>query len=160
MARPRTPEIVRFTRHVEVSESGCWLWKSSTNHGGYGEFTVPAATSRGKKTVAAHRWAYEHFVGPIPDGLTIDHLCRVRHCVNPAHLEPVTVQDNLARRPPKTHCPNGHPYQGSNLRVNRQGAKECRTCRRDSHRRYLRRRRSADDVALTTMIEEWLGGRP
>lgn len=71
--------------------SGCWLWTKATNHGGYG------VTWDGKRTVVAHRFSYEAFVGPIPDGLHLDHLCVTPACVNPAHLEPVTQAENNRR---------------------------------------------------------------
>lgn len=82
----------RFWAKVEVDESGCWLWTASTNHG-YGHFWVSPDVGK----VYAHRYAYELLVGPIPDGLEIDHLCKVRNCVNPEHLEPVTKEENWRR---------------------------------------------------------------
>jgi hypothetical protein len=72
-------------------ETGCWLWQRSIVRGGYG-----IAWRDGKHAIA-HRWYYEHLVGPIPEDLALDHLCRVRHCVNPAHLEPVTHRENCRR---------------------------------------------------------------
>lgn len=87
----RTP-IQRFTdKWMPVPESGCWVWTDEDNHSGYGVFWD------GKRSWMAHRFSYEHFVGPIPEGLTLDHLCRVRCCVNPKHLEPVTIQENVRR---------------------------------------------------------------
>lgn len=98
----------------------------------------------------AHRVAYEIHVGPIPDGLEIDHLCRVRCCVNPDHLEPVTHRENMRRSPSwnsvgrrqkaKTHCPKGHPYSGYNLIVTKSGCRFCRKCQ-NSHKRKAYRRR-------------------
>jgi len=82
---------VRFWARVEVTKT-CWLWTGSRSRDGYGKFEP--ATSVFYK---AHRFAYETVVGPIPEGLTLDHLCRVRRCVNPDHLEPVTNQENLLR---------------------------------------------------------------
>ncbi len=87
----------------------------------------------------AHRFAYELTVGPIPKGLTIDHVrergCILELCCNPAHLEPVTLQENLLRggtfqaaNAAKTHCPRGHPYAGGNLYVRPDGSRRCRTC--------------------------------
>lgn len=99
----------------------------------------------------AHRVVYEHELGPIPAGLTLDHLCRVRSCVNPAHLEPVTIGVNVlrgntfaARQVALTACPAGHPYDVTNTYVRqgeRRGERECRTCRRieQSRRRAGRR---------------------
>lgn len=112
--------------------TACWLWTASIDLGGYGQFYYRGA--RGK----AHRFAYESAVGPIPDGLQLDHLCRVRSCVNPAHLEAVTMLENIRRGEGgsnfrlKTHCPKGHPYSGDNLYVSIDAAgqrrRHCRTC--------------------------------
>lgn len=83
-----TPES--FTKYFEQGE-GCWLWLGSLTDKGYGRFYM------GGKRYLAHRYSYEHFVGPIPEGLEPDHLCRVPACVNPAHLEPVTRSENTRR---------------------------------------------------------------
>lgn len=80
----------RFWAKVDASGS-CWMWTASTNGGGYGGFTI-----RGTRT-GAHRYAYERMVGPIPEGMDLDHLCRNRRCVRPSHLEPVTRSENVAR---------------------------------------------------------------
>lgn len=79
----------------------------------------------------AHRVAYETWVGPIPDGLTIDHLCRNRLCIEPTHLEPVTNRENIQRggNSLKTHCPQGHPYDEVNT-ASRNNRRYCRTCER------------------------------
>lgn len=126
----------------------CWRWTGSTNEWGYGLFRP-----RGRGLMKAHRWAYEHLVGPIPDGLFLDHLCRNRPCVNPLHLEPVTNKENLARgiqptyihewRRSKTHCPQGHPYSGDNLYIGKKGDRCCRTCQRAQCRRYGAKQRAA-----------------
>lgn len=115
-----------FWSKVEKTDS-CWLWTGSLHSLGYARAWVDGTR------VYAHRYAYEETVGPIPDGLDLDHLCRVRHCVNPDHLEPVTRAENLRRSPSqvsavnarKTHCPQGHEYSGRDKR----GWRECRTCR-------------------------------
>ncbi len=78
-------------RRVEIDDAGCWLWVGKVNRGGYG------VTSVAGKTRSAHRVSYEWHVGPIPIGLDLDHLCRVRRCVNPDHLEPVTRRENINR---------------------------------------------------------------
>jgi hypothetical protein len=86
------PRLLRFQPpEYTVSPSGCWIWQHCQNSYGYGIVIR-------KRRIMAHRAYYEHFVGPIPAGLQIDHLCRVRACVNPAHLEPVTMRENIARR--------------------------------------------------------------
>jgi hypothetical protein len=116
----------KFWEKVDVrGPDECWEWRACRNKNGYGRVNHPHF-----KTTWAHRVAYLLKVGPIPDGLQLDHLCRNRACVNPAHLEPVTQRVNLQRGElaTKTHCPQGHPYSGDNLIV-RRGARECRTCR-------------------------------
>lgn len=123
----------RFFAMVEKTDD-CWLWTGFRRpKGGYGAFRATA-----DKTYAAHRWSYEFLVGPIPDGLTIDHLCRNPPCVNPAHLEPVTIQENIARVPKwarsrtrGTHCSRGHE-----LPANRQPSQACTTCDREKQAEY------------------------
>ena len=88
----RLPAIERFLlSFIPVTESGCWLWIGACERDGYAKIVV------NKKRRSAHRYAYELFIGPIPHGLQLDHLCRVRCCVNPAHLEPVTGSENVMR---------------------------------------------------------------
>lgn len=126
----RFDPVIRFWRNVEKTE-GCWLWLGwLTEEGGYGRFRY----DRGR--VVAHRFAYELLVGPIPPGLELDHLCRTRRCVNPAHLEPVTHRENTlrgispaARHAIKTHCPQAHPYDETNTRWY-QGRRYCIACKR------------------------------
>lgn len=97
--------------------------------------------------MTAHRWSYEHFVGPIPDGYVIDHLCKVTLCVNPAHLEPVTQRTNLhrsdtfqARNTAKTHCPAGHLYDEANTRIKRARRGNRRVCKKCTAESDARRR--------------------
>lgn len=123
--------LERFMEKVTESPDGCWLWSSSVRPNGYGEFHYEG------RTVLAHRWVYARLAGPIPDGLQLDHLCRVRACVNPDHLEPVTQRENLLRgespsavHARKTHCPNGHDYELHGKR-NPRGDRRCRTCERE-----------------------------
>lgn len=121
-----TPEA-RFWRFVNRDNaSGCWLWTAAKTPDGYAHFLV-----KGRKGATAHRFAYELLVGPIPEGKQLDHLCRVRHCVNPAHLEPVTQTENIRRGAPatKTHCKRGHDLTDpANLKPNGRGARQCRAC--------------------------------
>jgi hypothetical protein len=85
------PAAERFWTKVEKSDT-CWLWLGVRHRGGYGRFR-----GADQELVYAHRWSYEHAIGPIPSGLTLDHLCRVTSCVRPSHMEPVTLAENLAR---------------------------------------------------------------
>ena len=116
----------------------CWIWKAARAGGGTGQY---GTFYDGHRDVTAHRWAWEHFKGPIPEGLTIDHLCRVKLCVNPDHLEPVTVRENNLRASRLiTHCPYGHPYDEKNTRMYR-GSRFCKECDRRRSREYSRRKR-------------------
>jgi hypothetical protein len=112
-----------------TASDGCWLWTGSTMKNGYGQLR------RNGRTVLAHRYVYERYSGPIPDGLDLDHLCRVRNCVNPEHLEPVTRSVNVIRgdvpkrNGSKTHCLRGHLFDEENTYVF-EGSRMCRACRR------------------------------
>lgn len=140
-----TSLIHRFMAKVSVNdETGCWEWTAATTDG-YSTFYFLGATRAG------HRVSYELFVGEIPEGMQIDHLCNVRRCVNPEHLAIVTGRENLNRRVlprgaetfhgRKTHCPKGHPYDEANT-IHGQGSRTCRTCRRAYQRVYRARRRA------------------
>ncbi len=121
----------RFHRKYEV-QGDCWVWTAATNLR-YGWFSSDHATT------LAHRFAYEEFVGEIPPGMDIDHLCRNRLCVNPAHLEPVTRQENLRRGlngKLKTHCAHGHEWNDENVYRRSNGSAYCVIC----HRANVRRR--------------------
>lgn len=126
----RTPQERFDEKYIPVTESGCWLWMGSINPNGYGHFSFKG------KPVRAHIFAYEQKHGPVPDGFELDHKCRVRSCVNPDHVEPVTHQENVSRGDSgkylkeKTHCKQGHPYSGENLYTNPSGRRECRICMR------------------------------
>lgn len=121
-------ELARVNRLIKVDESGCWIWQGPRTPDGYGKHR----RGPGHPERVIHRITYEHYVGPIPDGLQLDHLCRVRLCCNPEHLEPVTGsvntdrQDHANRR--KTHCPKGHEYTPENTRIDSAGKRHCRTC--------------------------------
>jgi hypothetical protein len=128
----------RFWRKVQKTE-GCWEWLACRNAFGYGVLKPPSFD----KLMLAHRYTYELLVGPIPDGLQLDHLCRNRGCVNPAHLEPVTNRENCQRGQAgafyrnKTHCPQGHPYDETNTYRTSVGGRMCKACitRRSKERR-------------------------
>lgn len=122
----------RFWSKVEVAD--CWTWTAAKAGKGYGKYTI---TRNGKTTYPyAHRHAWESLVGPIPDGMTLDHLCKNRLCVNPDHLEVVDGVTNAMRgsSPPalnarKTHCPRGHEYTEENVRRTKSG-RLCIQCQR------------------------------
>lgn len=143
----------RFWAKVDAS-GDCWVWLGTKNQYGYGRFTA----STDQFTWGAHRWSYTTLVGPIPDGLVIDHLCKQPACVNPDHLEPVTQAENVRRGgsgqhwAAKTHCPQGHAYTGENLKINTRGRRECRECRRVSARLSQRDRRAAMKVSLSAAM--------
>ena len=118
----------------------CWLWTASTTkgYGGFGDSGL---------MVRAHRWAYEFCVGPIPEGLTLDHLCRVKACVNTDHLEPVTQRVNVLRSPVgltainarKTHCYRGHAFTEKNTYLMKAGGRRCKECRTELQGQWRRR---------------------
>lgn len=130
----------------------CHLWTACTSKNGYGQFHTGSRTLGTAGPRPAHVLAWEEANGPVPDGLELDHLCRVRHCVNAAHLEAVTDRENSRRgltgmhQRIKTHCPQGHEYAGANLieKTQRGGFMNriCRTCARASWRAYAARQRA------------------
>jgi hypothetical protein len=125
----------RFWDKIQFRSDRCWDWTGNHDKLGYSRMAFAKLGRR------AHRVAYELLIGPIPDGLEIDHLCRNRGCVNPWHLEPVTHRENVRRGKlaTVTQCTKGHPYDALNTGIYR-GRRYCRTCmRHDSHERYLRR---------------------
>ncbi|MGA5354024.1 HNH endonuclease signature motif containing protein [Streptomyces thermodiastaticus] len=140
MARRLIPAAERFAEKINKSgpwslikgaPGQCWIWQAATNRKGYGIFSVNGGST------LAHRFSYELHVGPIPDGLELDHRCRVRACSNPAHLEPVTHAENVRRGKAgahyrnRTECPQGHPYDDQNTYRRRNGGRACRQCDRD-----------------------------
>jgi hypothetical protein len=135
--------IARFWSRVDTRQDGCWMWTGAHSAAGYGYFRLHGRMLR------AHRVSYELAVGPIPDGLTLDHLCRNPSCVNPAHLEPVTMRENTmrgtgpsAKNAIKTHCYRGHPFDEANTFHTPKGERTCRTCRRATDRALKARRRA------------------
>lgn len=151
--------LPRFDSRIEARPTAnglgdCWIWTGRRDDG-YGRVWMNG------RTVRAHVAAYTALVGPVSAGLTLDHLCHTldtacvggtdylhRACCNPAHLEPITRAENTRRgrgnrQAEKTHCPSGHAYAGSNLRITPQGKRDCRTCARDK----MRRRRASERAA-------------
>jgi len=141
--------IERLLSRISIGEvfrgSRCWIFTGAKTWG-YG------VIKENRRQVRTHRLAYENLVGPIPDGLDIDHLCRVRACCNPEHLEPKTRRDNVlcgetvaAANAAKTHCPRGHALEGDNLRPDalRAGKRACLACSPERYRDWLARNHEA-----------------
>jgi hypothetical protein len=140
----------RIESHIDAS-GVCWEWTASCNLGGYGQ------TWWNKRVRVAHRVVYEVLVGPVPEGMELDHLCRNRRCVNPDHMEPVTRAENCrrgagpatqsARYAAITHCPQGHPYNETNthryIQRGKYPTRRCRACAREATARYRAKRRGA-----------------
>lgn len=147
MTIPKGRPGLAVTDRIKVGsvadERGCWIWQRSLYLNGYGGITVD-----GHRRLA-HRVSYEAFVGPIPDGLTIDHICGVRACVNPRHMEPVTRGVNSQRgggllraiqvRQNQPHCPKGHERTAENTGRDKLGKAFCRPCRRIASLAYYYR---------------------
>ena len=127
-----TEQEARFWSHVDVPDqpSCCWEWSASGHVTKHGKFI-----RHNGDPLMAHRVSYTLLIGPIPDGLELDHLCRNPKCVNPDHLEPVTHRENCRRgfgpsgiNARKTHCPHGHEYTPENIWTDVAGSRHCRTC--------------------------------
>lgn len=130
----KTTPLDRFRAKVRIQADGCLIWTAATDRNGYGGFRA------GSRWVRAHRWYYQYINGPVPDELVIDHLCRVRSCVNPDHLRAVTFRENqlapgsessAASNAFKTHCSRGHRFAPANMYENtyrRYRARKCRAC--------------------------------
>jgi len=124
-------EFVSYVDAVASVAEACWLWPGYTNEDGYAR----------KNGVGVHRIMWELTYGPIPEGLEIDHLCRVRNCIRPDHLQAVDHRTNTMRggtipayNGAKTHCPQGHPYDEQNTRIDRLGKRYCRACGNERRR--------------------------
>lgn len=150
---PAGPVIVRgvpteervWPRVDKDGPGGCWLWTGPLQPKGYAR-----VMQTGGAAIMVHRFVYELLVGPVPDGLQLDHLCRVRHCCNPAHLEPVTNAENQHRgmAPPglhfrATHCKRGHEFTEENTyrRPSKADVRECLICLRERNNRYQKARK-------------------
>lgn len=136
---------MRIWRYIDKrGPDECWPWTGGLHTAGYGSLSV------NRRPAYAHRLMWEMANGPIPVGLMIDHTCRVRSCVNPAHLRAVTPEVNVlynsaapsALDARKTHCLRGHEFSVENTRITTKGYRSCRECERIRNRRYYAERRS------------------
>lgn len=133
------PPLIQRPDYLVDADTGCWIWQWVLSDVGYGTKRING------RTVLAHRWMYQQANGPIPTGLTIDHLCRNRACVNPAHMEPVTHKVNVLRgmspnaiNARKTHCLRGHEFTLANTYIppGRQ-RRQCRACAAERDKKRL-----------------------
>jgi hypothetical protein len=148
------PFLERFMEKVRKTDS-CWLWAGHETADGYGKFSW----NRGYQVITrhVHRVAYELFVGPIPKGLTIDHLCRNKLCVNPDHLEAVTNRENILRsdgitavHARKKTCIHGHPLEGYNLIIRQMPngglMRQCRECGHIRTKKYEQKKKQRPTI--------------
>lgn len=141
---PRLTDFERFWSRIDFGSSSgdCWTWTLTTRVG-YGAFSLK------HRYYSVHRLTFEEFIGPIPDGYVIDHLCRNTRCCNPFHLEAVTSGENVLRGTGITAalvrsdtCGRGHAYSEDNTVITKSGWRKCRTCRREAWRRSNAKRRT------------------
>lgn len=141
-------DVARFRKYVQPQANGCHLWTGAKAGRGYGVFGVGSRLDGSRRQVYAHRWSYVRAHGPIPEGLTVDHLCNTPACVNPEHMVLATQYENSMRgtcvaavNKRKTHCPAGHAYDKQNTYIDATGGRHCRACGRASaHRRWLKKK--------------------
>lgn len=147
---PRPTPVERlFEYMMPEPNSGCWLWMGKTSNG-YGIIGLA-----NRKRMAAHKFSWELVHGKVPDNLVLDHLCRVRCCVNPDHLEPVTNKENILRGvsvsavyAKRSHCKSGHEYTAENTawskgRDSETRGRQCRACWREKARRRYHQKADA-----------------
>lgn len=140
-------EIDRFmAKVVPVTESGCWLWIGAYQGAGYGHFGIGSQTDGTRKTVLAHRYAYEHFVGQIPEGMFLCHKCDVRCCVNPAHIFVGTNRDNIQDAHNKGRYPVGRKFTSGDIREMHLAS------RRGETQRTIAARFSADQSYVSQVL--------
>lgn len=138
MPRAKRPIRERLMAHVEITPEGCWLWTAALSRKGYAQICVDG------KTRSAHKVAYEEFVGPVPPGRHLDHECRIRRCINPACLRPLTPRENTlighgpsAVNARKERC----EACGSEFKLRADGKRACRTCDKTNRARERARNR-------------------
>lgn len=135
MAKQAAPVRDRLVARVTTSEeTNCWVW-DAPEASGYGRIWTGSRADGTRRIRLAHVVSYEEHVGPVPEGLVLDHLCRNRACINPDHLEPVTQRVNVLRgegraahQAQQTHCKRGHEFDEQNTYRDRHGKRYCRTC--------------------------------
>jgi hypothetical protein len=140
------PLMDRLWEKVDVrGDDECWEWQASKIRGGYGEIMV---RNDPLKRSVAHKVVYEALVGPVPEGMELDHLCNNPACVNPRHLRPVTHWENLMRSNSacawnrcKTHCHRGHEFTPENTYIRKdRGTRMCNACSRENQKRYQQKK--------------------
>ena len=135
--RPARPVLDRLMERVVETETGCWEWQGC-RVSGYGRMFIGSRKDNSRKAAQTHRLMYQELVGPIPEGLHLDHLCRNPPCCKPDHLEPVTSRENTivrgvggaADQARQTHCKRGHEFTPDNTYRDRHNKRHCRTCHR------------------------------
>jgi len=150
-SRPRAPLLERFEKFITFEPcllradlGDCWVWTGVLSDGRYANFGVTDASGK-RRNHRGHGLSYSWWVGEVPEGLQLDHLCRVTRCVNPWHVEPVTGRENTLRadgfaaeNASKTHCINGHAFDFANTYTRPDSTRGCRRCRYEANRRWQR----------------------